>query len=95
MDKPKKRSSHRKASDGANKKKRQVKRGVSTATPMDIDDADTSTPTKMPAAPSSPHCEEEPTTQNASETLIDLQHVNDKASPSDNESKDKEFLFFG
>ena len=70
---------------------------------MDIDNADANTPAKMPAAPSSPHCEEEPTTQNASETPMDLERVrllcyvrgDDKASPSDNEGKGKEFSSFG
>ena len=54
MEKAKKRSSHPKASSGANRKKRQVRQGVSTSTPMEIDDADTNTPAKMPAAPPSP-----------------------------------------
>ena len=87
MEKARKRSSHPKASSGATRKKRQVRQGVSTATPMEIDDADTNTPTKMPVAPPSPHYEYERNTQNASETSLDLQHVDDKASPSDNERK--------
>ena len=94
MEKAKKRSSHPKASSGANRKKRQVRQGVSTATPMEIDDADTNTPAKMPSAPPSPHYEKERNTQNASETLLDLQHVDDKASPFDNESKGKYILSF-
>jgi hypothetical protein len=87
MEKARKRSSHPKASSGAIRKKRQVRQGVSTATPMEIDDADTNTPTKMPVASPSPHYENERNTQNASETSLDLQHVDDKASPSDNERK--------
>jgi hypothetical protein len=52
-------------------------------------DANTNTPTKMPVSPPIPHHEDERNTWNASETRLDIQHVDDIASPLDNESKGK------